>query len=395
MTTALRRPSMPRRGVLIASVLGLTLSACGGSLGGDEGSSDSSKVKIGFVVPTSGVYEPLGIDLTNGFNLYLDQHDGKLGGKEVEIVEADEGEGPDVGVPATTKLITQDNVQAVVGIVNSATALGVKETLTSSKVPLIVANAGADSLADGSEWVWRTSFTNGAVAESLGSTVAEALDGEPVYLLAADYAAGQESLAGFKKSFEAAGGKIAGETLTPFGTTSDYQPFLSKVQNSGAKAIYSFYAGAEAVNFVKQYRAFGLADTTPLYGAGFLTEGGVLKAQGEDAVGVTTALHYSNLIDTPENKEFVDAYTEAYDVAPTVYAVQAYDAAQALDLALEKADGTSGADIAKALGEVGDIPSPRGTFTFDDKHNPDQPYFLRKVELVDGAPGNTVVSELG
>lgn len=376
-------------------VLATALAACGGGSLSSESSSDGGdSVKIGLVVPASGVYEPLGIDMTRGFELYLEQNGGELGGREIDLVDADEGEGPDTGVPATTKLITQDRVQAVVGLVNSATALGVKETVVSSEVPLIVANAGANDLADGSDYIWRTSFTNGGVGESLGAKVAEEVGDAPVYVMASDYAAGSESVEGFKKSFEAAGGTIAGESFTPFGTTSDYQPYLTKAQNSGAKAIYVFYAGAEAVGFVKQYKEFGLAGSIPLYGAGFLTEGGVLDAQGEDALGIKTALHYSSLLDTPENREFVAAYVEAYDAQPTVYAVQAYDAAAVLDAALEEADGTDGPAIAAAIAGLGEIASPRGAWSFDDDHNPAQPYVLREVQDVDGTLGNAVLAQL-
>lgn len=380
----------------LLSTTALVLAGCGGgSLSEDSGDGGDDSVTVGLVLPASGVYEPLGVDMTRGWELYLEQNDGQLGGRDVEVVTADEGEGPDVGVPATTRVITQDQADVVVGIVNSATALGVKEGLASSEVPLIVANAGANDLADGGEWVWRTSFTNGGIAASLGEQVAEDVGDEPVYLMASDYAAGEESIAGFKEAFEAAGGTVAGESLTPFGTTSDYQPFLTRAQNSDAGAIYAFYAGAEAVSFVQQYREFGAAEDLPLYGPGFLTEGGVLEAQGEAAEGVQTAMHYSNLLDTPENTEFVDAYVEAYDAQPTTYAVQAYDAAAALDAALEVSDGTSGADIAAALGEVGEFSdSPRGPWSFDDDHNPEQTYFLREVEPADGQLGNVVQGEL-
>lgn len=391
-------PALPSRRLAPAAILSsaaLVLAGCGGgSLSEDSGDGGDDTVTVGLVLPASGVYEPLGVDMTRGWELYLEQNDGMLGDREVEVVTADEGEGPDVGVPATTRVITQDQADVVVGIVNSATALGVKEGLASSEVPLIVANAGADDLADGSEWVWRTSFTNGGIAASLGEQVAEDVGDESVYLMAADYAAGEESMAGFREAFEAAGGTVAGESLTPFGTTSDYQPFLTRAQNSGAGAIYAFYAGAEAVSFVTQYREFASGDGLPLYGPGFLTEGGVLEAQGDAAVGVQTAMHYSNLLDTPENTEFVDAYVEAYDAQPTTYAVQAYDAAAALDAALAESDGTSGADIAAALGEVGEIDSPRGPWSFDADHNPEQTYFLREVEEVEGAPGNVVQGEL-
>lgn len=380
-------------GLAAASLL--TASCGGGSLSADTPAGASEEVKIGLVVPASGVYEPLGVDMKRGFELYLDQHEGQLGGKKVDIVEADEGEGPDTGVPATTRLLSQERVSALVGIVNSATALGVKDAVTQAEVPLIVANAGANELADGSPYLWRTSFTNGDVGASLAESVAEAVGSGSVYVMAADYAAGREFAGGFTTAFTEAGGTIADESYTPFGTTSDWQPYLSQAQNSGATAVFAFYAGAEAVNFVKQYDAFGLSGSLPLYGPGFLTEGGVLAAQGEAAVGIRTSLHYSDQIDTPENQEFVDAYREAYDAAPTVYSVQAYDAAAALDLALADLDAVDGASIAEALAGIGDIDSPRGAWRFDQDHNPEQPYFLREVVEVDGAVVNAVLEPLG
>lgn len=394
-------PNRSRRSRRLAPVLAvfplLALAACGGgSLSEGGGSESSGPVKIGLSVPLSGVYATLGEDMTQGFELYLEEHDGKLGGHEIEVVKADEGESPQTGVPATTKLVTAEQVSAVVGIVNSSTALGLQDTFVQSEVPLIIANAGADDLtADKSPYIWRTSFTNGQVGAALGGAVAEELGDKKVFLMAADYAAGQESVAGFKESFTAAGGQIAGEAFTPFGTTSDWQPFLSKVRSSGAEAVYVFYAGAEAVNFVKQYESFGLSKDVQLYGAGFLTEGGVLDAQGASAVGTKTSLHYSHLLETDRNKEFVEAYQAAYDEVPTVYAVQAYDAAAALDLALESAESTDGKGIAEALEGVGDIDSPRGTWSFDEEHNPDQPYYLREVQEVDGGFANVVVGELG
>lgn len=390
---------MLRKAAVVPAVVGaMVLSACGGgSLGAGSGGSGGAEgpVKIGVSVPKSGVYAALGKDMEQGFKLYLEQKDNRLGGKEVQLIETDEGAGPQTGVPATEKLITADGAVAVVGIVNSATAAGLQRTFVESKVPLIVANAGADTLtAEPSDYIWRTSFTNGGVAEAAGPKVKEELGDGSVYLMAADYAAGKEAMAGFKRSFEAAGGTIAGEDYTPFGTTTDWQPYLNKVRTSGAKGVFVFYAGAEAVNFVKQYEQFLGGENIQLYGSGFLTEGTVLDAQAEAADGVKTSLHYSDQIDTPRNREFVEAYTAKYNMAPTVYSVQMYDAAAVLDKALESADGTTGEAIAQALGGVGQIDSPRGTWQFDANHDPDQPYVLREVQTVDGKRVNAVVGEL-
>ncbi|MFH5821920.1 ABC transporter substrate-binding protein [Georgenia sp. AZ-5] len=394
----------PRRAVVLFSgaLAASLLAACGGSslaeddAPGSAAPEDAGPVKIGLSVPLSGVYAPLGEDMQQGFELYLEEHDNQLGGYDVDLVSVDEGEGPQAGVPATQKLVTQDQVSAVVGIVNSATAAGLRDTFIQAEVPFIVANAGADEItAEPSDYIWRTSFVNSTVGGSIGAAVAEEVGDGSVYLITADYAAGHEQVGGFREAFEAAGGKVAGESFTPFGTTSDWQPYLSEIRSSGAAAAFSFYAGAEAVNFVKQYDTFGLSDSVKLYGTGFLTEGAVLEAQGGAAVGTKTALHYSHTIESDRNAEFVEAYEAAYGEVPTVYSVQAYDAAAALDLALEDAESTDGAGIAAALGGIGEIDSPRGPWSFDESHNPDQPYYLREVQEVDGGLVNVAVRELG
>lgn len=385
-----------------AGALALTLAACGGgSLGGDDGGSDGGgdgggTVRVGLVIPQAGVYTPLGEDMKQGWDLWLEQNDGMMGDYEVETVIADEGESPDTGVPAVQRLLTEDSVDAMVGIVNSATALGVAEQVTEAEIPLIIANAGAEAITQdaASPYVWRSSFTNQQIAAAMGTYLGEEGVG-PVYVMAPDYAAGQEVVEGFTEAYEAAGGTLAGQALTPFGTTQDFQPFLSGVQSSGAEATFVFYAGGEAVSYVQQYAEFGLKDSIPLYGSGFLTEGSVLDAQGEAAVGVRTTLHYSTEIDNEANAAFVEAYQAAYDELPTTYAVQTYDAANVLARALADAEDLSGPAITDALDGLGEIDdSPRGPWSFDGQ-TPKQTIYLREVADEGGTLLNTVVEDLG
>jgi branched-chain amino acid transport system substrate-binding protein len=372
---ARRLTTIAAAGLTVALVAG-----CGSSLDEDQQGAADGPVKVGLLVPKSGVYAPLGRDMENGFRMYLEAKGGKLGGRTVEVVVADEGGGPDTGVPAAQKLLQQDKVTTMVGIVNSAVALGVRDQVTDSKVPLIIANAGADAITgeQRSDYVWRTSFANGEIAAALGEYVAGQVKDGKVFLAAPDYTAGEEATAGFKKAFEAAGGQVAGTELTPFGTTTNFQPYLARIQRSGAEAVYCFYAGAEAVAFVKQYQQFGLADRIPLYCSGFVTEGGVLKAQGDAALGIKGSLHYSDQLDNPTNQRFVADYSAKYGDTPTVYAVQAYDAAAVLDQALAK--GATGDAIVEGLKGVGEVDSPRGPWRFTDGHGPDQVYYLRETE---------------
>lgn len=372
----------------------LVLTACGGGLGSEDEADSEGPIKIGLLVPQSGVYKSLGDDMKNAYELYLEQNDGQLGGREVETILADEGEEASTGQAAAEKLVKRDQVLAVTGVVSSATMNGVADLFESSQVPLVGSNASPTTLTD-AQYIWRTSYINDEPGKALGEYVAQKTDGS-VYLLAADYQAGIDEVEGFKATFEPAGGETADEVYTPFPTTTNYQPFLSNLRKSDAEAVFTFYAGGAAVDFVKQYAGFGLQQDVDLYAPGFLTEGGVLDAQGAAAEGVLTSMNYNWDLDNETNKEFVAAYEEAYGMKPTTYAMASYDAAQVLDKAIEAAgDELTSETLNEAIADVGDIDSPRGTWHFNDIGTPVQTWYLREVQAVDGGYANVVVDELG
>jgi branched-chain amino acid transport system substrate-binding protein len=369
----------------------------GGGTAAEKKPAAAAKVKVGLVIPQSGVYAPLGADMKRAWDLWLERHGGKLGKYEAVTVVADEGESPQSGVPAIQKLLQGDQVDVLVGIVNSAIALGAKDMVKEAKKLLIVSNAGAGAITGAARnpYIWRTSFTNAQVSSVMGQHLAKVGAGGSVYLIAPDYAAGAEVISGFKKPFVDGGGQIAGEAKPAFGKTQDYQPFLAGIKSSGAKATFCFFSGGEAVAFVKQYAQFGLSADIPLYGSGFLTEGSVLAAQGDAALGIQTTLHYSTELDLPANKDFQAAYRGKYSATPTVFSVQTWDAAAVLDKALAAATALDGDSLATAMGGVTGVDdSPRGAWTFDGQ-SPKQRFYLRKVEKKGDAYVNSVVSDLG
>ena len=158
------------------------------------------------------------------------------------------------------------------------------------------------------------------------------------------YAAGQQSVDGFKEAFEKDGGKVVKELTLPFPNV-EFQPFLTEIASLKPDAVFVFFAGAGAVKFVKDYAAAGLRNTIPLYASGFLTDG-TLEAMGDAGQGLITTLHYADGILNAQNQSFRLRYAKAYKVQPDVYAVQGFDAAQLLDLGLAAAGG----DIAKRAG---------------------------------------------
>lgn len=371
----------------------LALGACGGGALGGGGDDDEGPVKIGLLVPQSGVYTSLGDDMKAGFEVYLEQHDNQLGGQDVTVVLADEGETADSGRAAAERLVQQDEVHVVTGVVNSAVMNGVVDLFEGEQIPLVGSNASPTTLND-AEYIWRTSYVNDEPGEALGEYVANTTDGS-VYFLAADYQAGLDEVTGFKSTFEPAGGEIAGEVYTPFPSTTNFQPFLANARSSGAEAMFTFYAGGAAVEFVKQYEQFGLKGEITHYSAGFLTEGGVLDGQGESALGTFTAMNYNHDLENELNAQFVADYEEKTGRKPTTYAMASYDAARVLDLAIAEAGGADPEAINEAIGGLGEIESPRGTWQFNDNGTPIQTWFLREVQEVDGALTNVVIEELG
>lgn len=379
---------------------GTGLAGCGGGSlddSSDGGGSSGAPVKVGLLVPQAGVYATVGTDMQRAWDLWLDRHDGMLGGREATTVVGDEGEGPDTGVPAAQRLLQAEACDVIVGISSSAVALGVAPLVGDSGKLLLISNASAGAItgADRQPTVWRTSFTAAQPATAMGKYLATTEFAGSVFAIAPDYAGGTETLAGFTSAFNAGGGQVVGEAKPAFGTTQDYQPFLSQIRSSGAAAVFCFFAGGEAVSFVQQYAQFGLKDSVPLFGVGMLTEGAVLEAQGEAALGVQTSLHYSTELDNEANMAFSDAYTGAYDAPPTMYSVQTWDAAAVLDRAIGSAESLEGVALADALGKLDEVAdSPRGPWVFDGQ-SPRQEFYLRTVEARGDGYVNAVTDELG
>lgn len=225
--------------------------------------------------------------------------------------------------------------------------------------------------------VFRSSFSNWQPGYAMGEVVAKK-GHKKVVTITWKYAAGDESVRGFKEAFEKAGGQVVKELNLPFPNV-EFQALLTDIAATKPDAVYTFFAGGGAVKFVKDYAAAGLKKNIPLYGAGFLTDG-TLEAQGMDADGLLTTLHYADSLSTPRDNAFRLAYAKAYKLQPDVYAVQGYDAAQMLatGLAAVKGDLTKKAEFAAAL-ERAKIDSPRGPFSISKSHNPVQDIYLRQV----------------
>ena len=336
-------------------------------------------LKVGMMLPYSGTFAALGNAIDNGFQLYVKEQGGKIGGREITYIKVDDESEPSKATNNINKLIKRDNVDVVIGTVHSGVAMAMAKVAKESGTTLIIPNAGADAITGPmcAKNIFRSSFTNGQPGFAMGE-VASKKGYKNAMTVTWKYAAGEESVKGFKEGFEKGGGKVVKELTLPFPGV-EFQALLTEVAAAKPDVVYSFFAGGGAVKFVKDYAAAGLNKTIPLVGPGFLTDG-TLEAQGESAQGMLTALHYGDNLNIKRDNDFRLAYAKQYKLQPDVYAVQGYDAAQMLAVGLNatKGDITKKDDFAKAI-RAAKIDSPRGVFTISKAHNPVQDFYLRQV----------------
>lgn len=338
-----------------------------------------AKIKVGLMLPASGTFAALGTAVENGFRLYISEQGGKLAGREIEFVKVDDESDPSKATDNVNKLIKRDNVDVLVGTVHSGVTMAMARVAKATGTLLIVPNAGADAVTGAmcAANIFRSSFSSWQPGYAMGQVMADK-GHKKVVTITWKYAAGDESVAAFKESFEKRGGQVVKELTLPFPNV-EFQSLLTEIAATKPDAVYTFFAGGGAVKFVKDYAQAGLNKNIPLYGAGFLTDG-TLEAQGTAAEGVLTTLHYADSLNTPRDTSFRLSYVKSYKLQPDVYAVQGYDAAQILAAGLMavKGDLTKKTEFTDAVRKAR-IDSPRGPFTMSKAHNPVQDIYLRQV----------------
>lgn len=396
-------PHIDRRQALkLLAALGATglASACSVGTGSDPDAGDDlvsdEPVRIGLIVPQTGGYKPIGDEMLNGFQLYLDSNQRRLGGRPVDLVIADEGESPQSGQAAVDSLL-QQRVLALTGVANSAVMLAIRDTVEQAQVPLIGSNASPRNLQS-VVYIWRTSYVSDEPGVALGTYLAREIsrNGE-VAIVAADQPAGRDLVQGFREGFGTGDSRISAPVIwadsTPNPARDTFSEPIEEVIDRDPEAVYCFFTGAAAVTFIRQLRDAGYDG--PIYGPGFLTEGTVVDELGDEASGIVTALNYSADLDNSSNLRFASGYRKRFGASPTTYAMASYDAAQVLDKAIRSAGaGVNPQQLNLALGRIGQIDSPRGSWQFNQPRTPQQKWYLREV-LRDGPVlSNVLITEL-
>lgn len=344
------------------------MAACAAALGtAAMADGHGGTVKVGMITTLSGGGAGLGIDVRDGFLLATKDSD------MIETVIEDDQRKPDIAVQLADKLILSEKVDVLTGIIWSNLAMAVVPSAVAQGKFYLSPNAGPSALAGRgcNSNYFNVSWQNDAFAEAAGAYMSDA-GVEKVFLMAPNYPAGQDSMAGFKRFFK---GEVSAEVYTALGQT-DYAAEIAQIRASDADQVYFFLPGGMGISFMKQYAGSGV--DKPVAGPAFSFDQGILGAIGEAALGVKNTAHWSKDLDVPGNAEFVTAFQAEYGRLPSIYAAQGYDTGLLLMSAAAKAD-VADADAFRAALKEADFQSVRGDFSFADNNHPIQNIYVREV----------------
>ncbi len=352
-------------------------------------------LKIGVPLALTGPIAAQAQEMVHGYQLYLKQHDNKVGGVPVALFIEDTQADPAMVIAKTRKLISSDHVDFIGGGALALESLAIIQVTAPRHVAFITPISAADDLTQRKlvPTFARLNLTSSQPNLYFGEWVYQNLHYKRIAVIAQDYAYGWESAGGFQYAFEKLGGKVVQKLYAPF-TITDYAPFVRQI-NANVDAVYAMLVGANVPRFEKAYNQFGLGGKIPLIGGPDIADEDALQAAGKDAVGITIVHEYSKDMPLAETQTFVKAWQAAYGgQTPSYWGESTYTVALWLDTAItnyRKRTGVSANDVPgwiaknpeefiKAIVTTKLPVTPRGPLSMDAYHNPVNSLYIFKVD---------------
>jgi branched-chain amino acid transport system substrate-binding protein len=361
--------------ILKAATLALAL--------GSSSLAMAEPIKIGLITTLSGGGAGLGVDTRDGFMLAIKQS----GNKDITVITEDDAQKPELAVQIADKMIQSDEVDILTGIVWSNLLMAVVPGVVAQDKIYISTNAAPAALAGEKcdPLYFNAAYQNDNLHEAMGEYANKVY--KKMFIMAPNYPAGKDSLTGFKRYFK---GEVNNEVYTQVGQT-DYAAEIAQIRASGADGVFAFLPGGMGIAFMKQYAQSGVK--IPVIGPGFSFSQDVLPAIGDAALGAKASGQWAKDLDNEANKTFVPAFEKEYGRLPSIYAVQAYDAAQLILSAAAKASVKDTAAFTAEL-QKADIQSPRGNFKFNTNRHPIQDIYVTEVVKDNGVLTNKIVEKI-
>src|SRR5579871_1864265 len=342
-------------------------------------------IKIGIVIPMTGVQAAVGREISDATKLYVTQHGDTVAGKKIELIVKDDQSVPDTAKRLAQELIVNDKV-SFLGASLTPSAMSMAPISAEAKVPTVVVVSGTSVVTERSPYYVRTSFTLGQQSGIIADWAIKNGSKKAVAVLS-DWAPGAEAGKVFTDHFTKGGGEVLDTLKVPL-ANPDFSPFLQRARDLSPDTLFVFVPAGQAGTFARQFAERGLDKSgIKLVGPGDIVDDDDLPSTGDALIGVVTAGIYSAAHPSQLNKDYVAAYQKATGHRANFISVGGYDGMHAIYTALQKSGGKT--DVETVIGSLKGLSweSPRGPISIDPRtRDIVQNVYIRKVEKKDGAP---------
>jgi branched-chain amino acid transport system substrate-binding protein len=372
------------------------VASCAPALAVNERAQRSTgPIRVGYVDSLSGALAGAGMDMLQGTQLWLAEHDNKMAGREVELLVEDDQGSTETGVQVTKRLVEQQESDLVIGPLAGNVGVALGRYVTTTEVPLVYPIPTSDVFVhDEYQNVFPVTGTAPQFNAPLGPWAVRQ-GHRRVATICSDYAFGQQVCGGFVSEFTKEGGTVDTQLWPPLGS-SDFAPFISQLRRSDADAVFVGLIGADSVKFLKAWKDFGMTGRKTLLGADPSFDQAILRGVGDEAVGLVSVGHYAEGRDSPVSRTFADAFRAEYGKIPSYYAASGYLAADWTARALAAGGGKVGdaTEFVERMGTISYEDSVFGPISVDERGQPVYTVYLREVAPGPGGkPWNTVAEE--
>lgn len=317
----------------ILAAVAIALAASGPALAEDP-------IKIGVVTPLSGAYAPIGQQVRWGVELATREVNeaGGILGRQIQLFFEDEEANPAVAVQRSERLFEVENVDFLTGTVNSGATLAVGQLAERAGKLIATTVSFADSITTDqcSPNVFRVNARAGQQSAALAAWVVEQKPDARVFYLGPDYEMGRSTVAAFRAKMDELGASSVGELFAPL-DSNDYTQYFGQIRAARPDVLYTSVAGNDTVRFLTQMQEFGILGDMLVVGASGTITSQNIAAIGDAAERFGTGVGYSQEIDTPENRAFVEKFQAANNTAPDLYGTDSYGLIYFYKAAVEKA----------------------------------------------------------
>jgi len=299
--------------------------------------------RIGAVVTSTGVIGVYGTGIRRGVEMAINEREGKVNGREIQVTFEDDESKPQVAVQKATRMLNS-NLDLLFGTSVSGATLAMMPLAAEAKVPHLVTVSADDRITGGdkSRYTFRTSPLFAQENLIVSAYMKDNFAGKKVYGVVADVGTFRDSWKAIREGVIKNGLEVIGQDFAPFGN-KDWSVLIDKIAQSSADVVVFASGGADSIGFLKQAHQVGLTKKIKIIGP-VLMDDTIAKAVGPAAEGVISVVRYHASIDNPLSRKFVAAYLRKYGEEPDMFAGEAYDG---MSWALDVIQRTGGSDREK------------------------------------------------